>query len=183
MIDPNWWMAHRGLFHLYIELGRFDEALKVAEKRKYAHLSMAYLYARMGNRQKALELLNQSTDNDPFELAQLYAALNDFDNAFQVINQSLDRREGFMFGYCNYLALDRLESDPRWKAVARRMNFPQTLIDVRAKYASDLMKQPRFMRVGGRLISRRRIAIESSSGFNKGECEFCEIRERQWKRV
>jgi TolB-like protein/Flp pilus assembly protein TadD len=125
MIDPNWWMAHRGLFHLYIELGRFDEALKVAEKRKYAHLSMAYLYARMGNRQKALELLNQSTDNDPFELAQLYAALNDFDNAFQVINQSLDRREGFMFGYCNYLALDRLESDPRWKAVARRMNFLQ----------------------------------------------------------
>jgi tetratricopeptide (TPR) repeat protein len=125
MIDPNWWMAYRGLFHLYIELGRFDEALKVAEKRKYDHLSMAYLYARMGNRQKALEFLNQSTDQDPFELAQLYAALDDFDNAFKVINQSLDRREGFMFGYANYLVLDKLKSDPRWKDVARRMNLPQ----------------------------------------------------------
>lgn len=59
-------------------------------------------------------------------LAQVYAALDDFDNAFKVINQSLDRRDGFMFGYVNYLALDKLKSDPRWRDVTRRMNLPQS---------------------------------------------------------
>jgi predicted Zn-dependent protease len=37
MIDPNWWIAYRRLFHLYIKFGRFDEAFKVAEKRKREH--------------------------------------------------------------------------------------------------------------------------------------------------
>jgi serine/threonine protein kinase/Tfp pilus assembly protein PilF len=123
-IDPDWWMAFRGLFHLYIELGRFDEAFRVAEQRQYDHLSMAYLYARMGDRQKASEYLKQSTSNDPFELAQIYAALDDFDNAFNMINGTLDRREGFMFGYAVYPALDRLRSDPRWAEVSRRINLP-----------------------------------------------------------
>lgn len=85
---------------------------------------MAYIYAQMGNRQKALDFLNRSSDQNLFELALVYAALDDFDKAFEVINQSLDRREGFMFGYGNYLALDKLKSDPRWKDVSRRINLP-----------------------------------------------------------
>ncbi|MEO8435445.1 MAG: protein kinase [Pyrinomonadaceae bacterium] len=126
VIDPNWRFAYRALSDLYVELGRFDEALKLAEKWSNNPLSMAYIYARMGNRQKALDFLNRSSDQDRFELALVYTALDDFDNAFKVINQSLDRREGFMFGYANYLALDKLKSDPRWKDVARRMNLPQS---------------------------------------------------------
>ncbi len=126
VIDPNWRFAYRDLSNLYVELGRFDEALKLAEKWSNSPLSMAYIYARMGNRQKALDFLNRSTSQNPFMLAQVYAALDDFDNAFKVINQSLDRREGFMFGYVNYLVLDKLKADPRWKDVARRMNLPQS---------------------------------------------------------
>jgi serine/threonine protein kinase/Tfp pilus assembly protein PilF len=123
-IDPNWRFAYWGLCNLYIELGRFDEALKLAEKWRNDSLFMAYVYARMGNRQKALEFLKKSANPDLSALAQVYTALGDFDKAFEAINQSLDRREGFMFGYTDYPVLDKLKSDPRWKNVARRMNQP-----------------------------------------------------------
>ena len=85
---------------------------------------MAYIYARKGDRQKALDFLSQSSDQDRFQLALVHTALDDFDKAFDVINQSLDRREGFMFGYADYNVLDKLKSDPRWKDVSRRINLP-----------------------------------------------------------
>ena len=131
-IDPNWRFTYRDLAKLYVELGRYDEALNMAdklgshpfEKLGSRPLFMAYIYARMGNRQKALEFLNQSPDQDQFVLTEVYTTLNDFDKAFELINRSLDRREGFMFGYPNFLALDKLKSDPRWKDVSRRINLP-----------------------------------------------------------
>lgn len=72
-----------------------------------------------------LEFLNQSPDQDQFVLPEVYTALNDFDKAFELINRSLDQREGFMFGYGNFLVLDKLKSDPRWKEVSWRINLPQ----------------------------------------------------------
>jgi hypothetical protein len=88
---------------------------------------MAYIYARMGNRQKALDYLNRSSGRDLFELALVYTSLDDFDKAFEVINESFDRGEGFMTGYGNYPVLDKLKSDSRWRDVARRMNLPQSI--------------------------------------------------------
>lgn len=126
-IDPNYRPTYSAMSNLYVELGRFDEAIEVREKKGFTGpLRTAYIYARKGDRQKALDFLNRSSDQDRFELALVYTALDDFDKAFAVINQSLDRREGFMFGYGNFLVLDKLKSDPRWKDVARRMNLPQS---------------------------------------------------------
>ena len=125
LIDPNWRLAYTDLSDLYVELGRFDEALKLTEKWSNDPLSMAYIYARMGNRQIALDFLNRSSDRSLFSLAVVYTSLNDFDKAFAVINESLDRGDGFMTGSGNHLVLDKLKSDPRWKDVARRMNLPQ----------------------------------------------------------
>lgn len=123
-IDPNWRYAYSDLAKLYVELGRFDEALELAEKKSKSPLFMTYIYARMGNRQKASDFLKQSTDKDSFMWAEVYTALSDFDKAFEAINGKLDRRESFMFGYVAYPVLDKLKSDPRWKDVARRMHLP-----------------------------------------------------------
>ncbi len=122
-IDPTWASGYAVLSDLYVETGRFAEAIKLAEQRGYGPLSMAYIYARKGDRQKALDFLNRSPDQDQFKLALLYTALDDFDKAFAALNNSLDRRDG-LNGYANYLVLDKLKSDPRWKEVSRRMNLP-----------------------------------------------------------
>jgi serine/threonine protein kinase/TolB-like protein len=123
-VDPNWRPIYFGLRNLYVELGRFDEAIELAVTRDHGPLPLAYVYARKGDRNKALELLNSTSERDLAERALVYAALNDFDNAFRVIHEALDRREGFMFGYGNFLVLDQLKSDPRWAEVSRRINLP-----------------------------------------------------------
>ena len=125
-IDPKWRLAYTTQSDLYVELGRFDEALKLTGQWSNKPLSMAYIYARMGNRQRALDFLNRSSDRDLFELAVVYTSLNDFDKAFEVINENFVRGDGFMTGYGHYPVLDRLKSDQRWKDVERRMNLPQT---------------------------------------------------------
>ena len=126
VIDPKWRLAYTNLSDLYVELGRFDEALKLTVQWSNNPLAMAYIYARMGNRQKALDFLSRATDRDLFDLALVYIALDDFDKAFEVINESFVRGDGFMTGYGHYPVLDKLKSDPRWKDVARRMNLPQS---------------------------------------------------------
>ncbi len=123
-IDPDWRHSYSNLRDLYVEKGEFDKALTLTEERSLGELSLAYVYARQGDRKKALELLNARADQELAESALVYAALDDFDNAFRVINLALDRREGFMFGYGNFLVLDKLKSDPRWAEVSRRINLP-----------------------------------------------------------
>ncbi len=125
-IDPEWAPAYRDLIDLHVETGRFDEALNLAAERGLSDpLTLSYIYARKGDRQKASELLESAPKDDLYDLALAYAALDDLDRAFEVINRSLDRGEGFMFGHGNYLVLDRLKTDPRWNDVLKRMNLPQ----------------------------------------------------------
>jgi len=71
---------------------------------------------------KSIGLSESVIRSRPVKLALVYTALNDFDKAFEALNKSLDRREG-LNGAANYLVLDKLKSDLRWKDVARRMNL------------------------------------------------------------
>lgn len=124
-VDPNYMQTYGSLAELYVQLGRFDDALALRqEKRIDQPIRTAYIYALKGEREKALEILARAPKDDLHELALAYTALDDFDNAFEVINRSLDRGEGFMFGYANFLVLEKLEADPRWKDVRRRINLP-----------------------------------------------------------
>ena len=129
-IDPTYGPTYNGLRNLYIETGRFHEALKIYRERggREDTVTAAYIYARMGDRKKAARILDQIppdvASEDPYEMVLAYTALDEFDKAFDLINRTIENGEGFMFGYANFLVLDKLKSDLRWTAVRRRMNFP-----------------------------------------------------------
>jgi tetratricopeptide (TPR) repeat protein len=107
------------LCDLYTEIGRYDDALKLAGT---SPLQQARIYARMGEKEKALELLTNADQRDEYMLARVYAALGDKDRAFETLNRSLDQGNGFMGGTTVFLEFEILKSDPRWKALLQRMN-------------------------------------------------------------
>ena len=129
-LDPNNYGSYGRLGDVYIEMGRFVDAIAMFEKSRSiqphgAHaLRLAVVYARMGNRQAALDALKTTSDRSAWELGRLYAALGDFDRAFNILNESIDKRDGLLTNLKEDPGFERLHSDPRWKLILRRLSFP-----------------------------------------------------------
>ncbi|MFY9608029.1 MAG: protein kinase [Blastocatellia bacterium] len=138
-LDPNpgnsmpYWV----LGELYAEMGRYDEALasfKTYEshggRARDMSVGIAGVYARMGKQKEArrmLEELKATTDPVSFSdapVARAYAALGDKDEAFKVLFRQVEERNNVATYIKADPPLDTLHSDPRWKELLRRMNFP-----------------------------------------------------------
>ena len=138
-LDPNpgnvmpYWI----LGDLYVEMGRYDEAI-ASLKKAQSHggnavgisADVAGVYARMGKQKEArrmLEELKATTDPASFsnvELAHAYTALGDKDEAFKVLFRLVEERNSYATYIKAQPPLDNLHSDPRWKELLRRMNYP-----------------------------------------------------------
>ena len=129
-LDPNNYGSYGRLGDLYLEMGRFGDAIAMFEKSRSiqpsgAHaLRLAVVYARMGNRQAALDALTTTTNRSTWELARLYTALGDPDKAFNLLNESIDKHDILLTNLKEDPSFERLHSDPRWKLILRRLNFP-----------------------------------------------------------
>jgi hypothetical protein len=53
-----------------------------------------------------------------------YAALGDKDEAFRILDKALGERNSLLVFFKEDPSFENLQSDPRWKALLRRMNFP-----------------------------------------------------------
>jgi len=138
-LDPNpgnvmpYWI----LGDLYAEMGRYDEAI-ASLKKAQSHggnalgisADVAGVYARMGKQKEARRMLEElKAAPDPaslshVELAHAYAALGDKDEAFKVLFRLVEEHDSFATYIKSRPPLDNLHSDPRWKELLRRMNFP-----------------------------------------------------------
>jgi len=138
-LDPNpgnvmpYWI----LGDLYAEMGRYDEAI-ASLKKAQSHggnalgisADVAGVYARMGKQKEARRMLEElKAAPDPaslshVELAHAYAALGDKDEAFKVLFRLVEEHNSFATYIKSQPPLDNLHSDPRWKELLRRMNFP-----------------------------------------------------------
>jgi predicted Zn-dependent protease len=119
-------------------MGRYEEALAMNAKAGALlnrpmdlNLATARIYARMGKRKEARQILETFRTERPDRLqhgllAAVYTALGDKDEAFRLLfKRTEEAREGLA-----YMAVDppleSLHSDPRWQVLLRRMNFPQS---------------------------------------------------------
>jgi len=130
-LEPQTANYHR-LADVYEEMGRYDEALALHERetRVLGRPSgvgpdVARIYARMGNRDKARQVLSLGEKSQrPFLLyAAAHAALGERDEAFRLLFNAVEERDALNFVKTDP-RLDSLHSDPRWQKLLGRMNFP-----------------------------------------------------------
>lgn len=129
-LDPTNYSIYGRLGDVYIEMGKFDEAIAQFEKSasiqpEGAHaLRRAVMYARMGERKRALDIVAGISNRPIWDMARLYTALGETDKAFEVLNGAINTGDILLVHIKEDPSFDRLHSDPRWRPLLRRLNFP-----------------------------------------------------------
>jgi serine/threonine protein kinase/Tfp pilus assembly protein PilF len=129
-LEPRSLTPNYRLGDLYVQLGRYDEAIAAYErsgeaipKGGYPHAGIARVYALMGRHREARQMISGLKDN-PYIIAAVHVALGDKDEAFRILEKAVGERQ-FLTPLKVEPPLESLHSDPRWKALLRRMNFPE----------------------------------------------------------
>jgi TolB-like protein/DNA-binding winged helix-turn-helix (wHTH) protein/Flp pilus assembly protein TadD len=134
-LDPSFTSAHNWLSDTYLEKGMFPEAIAELEKTKQFRdertylRQTAYLEARMGQRTKAEQALQQSlqlSQGKPVSsgaVALVCAALGDDDKAFYWLEKAYEQKSSFMTTLRYWSAFDHLRSDARFEDLIGRVGL------------------------------------------------------------
>ena len=114
-------------------IGEFKEALSlVGGSDPHFEADIAAVYALMGRREEALNILEQLKPlrskqgyAAPYGIAYVYAALGQRDEAFEWLEKAYVERHSNLPDIKTHMVWDPLRSDPRIQDLLRRMNFPE----------------------------------------------------------
>ncbi len=122
----------------YLAVGRNEEALQAAERAVAADpddvsapFQMLVCLARLGRTDEARRLLEENLSHAGSStvpavwVSRVYIALDDRESAFEWLNKACDVHDPFVWRLKFFPEFDALESDPRYQALLRRMNFPE----------------------------------------------------------
>jgi Tfp pilus assembly protein PilF len=129
-LDENNSIPYDRLADVMLETGRFDDALAFLQKAKAKGASQAVefrkaiVFARMGQKDKALDIWNALPNKSSIQLARLSIELGDLDAAFQALNRGLDQHETVLPHLRVDPGFDKLHGDLRWTTFLARMNLP-----------------------------------------------------------
>jgi TolB-like protein/Tfp pilus assembly protein PilF len=129
-LDENDPGAYSRLADVFRETQRFDEAISCLDKAlekgggDASIVRKAIVYARMGQKQKALELWNSVEKKSSVDQARFSTEFEDLDTTFQALNRALDQHETVLPHMRVDPDFDKLHSDPRWAKFLARMNLP-----------------------------------------------------------
>ena len=132
----NW--IHSGLGQVYLQKGMFPEAMAELNKAKDltedlppAWEALGYAYAKSGQRDEAIKILNQLQERAqrgeyvlPLGIAWIYIGLGDKDQAFVWLDKSFEERSDGMRVIKTNPIYDPLRSDPRFTDLLKRMRLP-----------------------------------------------------------
>lgn len=134
--DPNFVPVYYDLGRAYLYNGQVEDAIRT--HRKLDALSggdpttraeLAHTYAVAGRKDAARAILKELTETSkrryvsPFDLARIYAGLGDKSQALDWLEKAL--RERSLLDLQVDPDLDPLRSEPRFRELVRRLNFPE----------------------------------------------------------
>ena len=137
VLDPNFAYVHRALGWAYGSKGMYDEAIvetRTAMGLREGSSARGYLglwLARSGRRDEALKLLNeikQESDRtyvQGYTFALIYIGLGDKEEALNYLEKHVSSHAETASTYSTAPELDSLRSEPRFKAMLKRMNLPE----------------------------------------------------------
>ncbi|MGE5326773.1 MAG: protein kinase domain-containing protein, partial [Deltaproteobacteria bacterium] len=138
-ISPTVGWFHSVLALVALEHQQRKKALEEARKGAEMESSpfnlevLGVIEATLGDRKEPLEIIATLKKRAKteyvclYELGAIYAALNDKDSAFQYLNHAYDDRDVCMPWLVSDPRLTSLHSDPRFKGLARKVGFPDTV--------------------------------------------------------
>ena len=128
---------HEGLAWVYTATGRYPEA--ISEMKAVVGdgapsdtdlASLGQVYARQGKKQEAEKVLDELVQRSkkmyvsPVHLATIYTGLGDRERALNALEQAYHEHDPYMIYLKVYPTLGSLQSEPRFQALLRGMNFP-----------------------------------------------------------
>ena len=135
-LNPNYPIARSFLAEAYEQKGDFVSAIATIEKIQQAETdpltlsTVGYVYAKSGDRHKALEILNEFVKRSNQEyvpavhFAQIYAGLGDNEQALAWLDKACNERSVWIPFLKVDLKFDPLRSNPRFQELLKKVGFP-----------------------------------------------------------
>ena len=95
---------------------------ELSTKGEDSHAEIARVYALMGRTNDARQMIS-GVNSPAVSVAAVYAALGDRDEAFKILQKAVGERQGLV-ALKEDPPFESLHSDSRWKVLLGRMNFP-----------------------------------------------------------
>ena len=137
--DQNYWLPHywlgvglEGSGQTLEAIPEYQRAVELSQGDSDATASLAHAYATTGKRAGAEKILDhwlrqsETSFVSPYMIATVYAGLGEKDRAFDFLEKAYQIRSTDLPYFLRAdLRLDSLRSDPRFRDLLRRMNFPK----------------------------------------------------------
>ena len=115
--------SKKRLAETYAARGILDDALIEAEEA----YRLAAVWTRLGRADEASGLLTALTSAAPFGMMLYHLLVSDIEAAADWYEKSIQQRETFAVVYFRAPILKSLRESPRWPALAKMMNLPESV--------------------------------------------------------
>jgi serine/threonine-protein kinase len=131
-MDPNFGFTNFVMGWAYLNKGMFQEAEQALQKETafpdQVRTAFVYgCYARMGDPEKLKKYLEQNIRTlaivSPFWVASWYAELRETDKVFEWLDKAYEKPDGWLLYLKVSSSFDYLRSDPRYKAMLKKIGL------------------------------------------------------------